>query len=186
VTEHDGKHHGRQPARRTRQASRAGWGEPATSRSTLRPHQGLGIQAVHRRLDAGAITPDLVVSAQRTVGNAVVQRLLRHRIVQTDARLHDTHAPGIDRVSGALTHAPVREPTAAAHHRSAGTVVRRTPDPTKPSAGDGSFRFERQGFVFFGARSVGIRFLVGVPVAEERTSRAALPAIGPQILIASA
>ncbi len=181
VTEHDGKHHGRRLSRRTRQASRAERDEPATPSSILPPLQGLGIQAMHRRLGAGAITPDLVASAQRTVGNAVVQRLLRHRIVQTDARPHDTRAPGTDRVAGAVTRAPVRGPIPAAYHRPAGTVVRRTPDPKKPGASDGAFRFERQGFVFFGSRSDGIRFLVGVPVAGEQTARAALPAIGQRI-----
>jgi hypothetical protein len=160
VNEHDGKHHSRRPSRRTRQQSPAGRGEAATSSSIQSTHQGLGFQAVHRRLGAGAFTPDLVASAQRTVGNAAVQRLLRHRIVQTEAtgpRSHDAHEPG------------------------AGMVVRRTPDDKTPKAGDGAFRFERQGFVFIGTQSDGIRFLVGVPSAEERASRAALPAIGQRI-----
>src|SRR5262249_44925293 len=158
--------------------------EVATSSSILPIPQGLGIQAVQRRLGAGAITPELLASAQRTVGNAVVQRLLQRRIVHaeaTEARPHDAHAPGADQVAGAVTPAPVREPTPTAHPRAAGTLVRRAPDDKKPSAGDGAFRFEREGFVFFGAQSDGIRFLVGVPVAEERTSRAALPALGQRI-----
>jgi hypothetical protein len=171
VTEHHGKHDGRRPSRRTRQASRAERAEVATSSPILPTHLGLGVQAVQRRLGVGAITPDLVASAQRTVGNAVVQRLLRHRIVQADppaARPHDAHAP-------------VRTPILPVHPHADGTVVRRDPDDTKPTAGDGAFRFEREGFVFFGARSDGVRFLVGVPTAEERTSRAALPALGQRI-----
>ncbi len=146
--------------------------------------RGLCIQAVHRRLGAGAITPDLVASAQRTVGNAVVQRLLRHRLVHapaTAARPQDAHQPGGAQVAGAVTRAPVGGPTPAAHHPAAGTLVRRTPDAPRPSASSGAFRSERQGFVFFGTRSDGIRFLVGVPSAEEGTVQKAIPAIGQRI-----
>lgn len=74
MTEHDGKHHGRRPSRPRRQVSRAEPGETATP-STILP----------RRPDAGAIPRDLVASAQRTVGNAAVQRLLRRRTVQVEA-----------------------------------------------------------------------------------------------------
>jgi hypothetical protein len=181
VTEHDGKHHGRRSSRPTRQESRADRGEVAASNSILPPHQGLGVQAVHRRLGTRAITPDLMAIAQRTVGNAVVQRLLWHQSVPTQTRPHRTRAPGTDRVAAAVTRAPVREPIPAAHHRPAGTLVQRTPDPPKPGTGDGMFRIERHGYVFFGARSDGIRFLVGVPAAEETTVQAALPAIGQRI-----
>jgi hypothetical protein len=181
VTEHNGKHHGPRPPRRAQQASRD---ETATPSSTLPIHQSLGIQAVQRRLGTGAITPNLVASAQRTVGNAVVQRLLRHRIVYAEAthdQPRDGLAPVAGRVARAVTRAPVREPTTAVRPSAAGTVVRRDPDTTKPGAGAGAFRFEREGFVFFDARSDGIRFLVGVPIADERASRTALPALGQRI-----
>lgn len=131
MTDHDGKHHGQHHSRQTRQVPRVERDGPVTSLPT---HQSLGLQAVLRGFSAQAITPGLVESAQRTVGNAAVQQLLR-----------------------------------------------RTPDAKPPNAGNDTFRSERQGFVFFGTQSDGIRFLIGVPIDKEGTLRTAIPALGKQI-----
>lgn len=121
--------------------------------------EGLGSRgSVRKRLglptavDHGGVSAvaDLVAGVQRTIGNAAVQRFLG------GGNGHSEPGLGGDRSA----------------------VIWRAPDPTQGNASGTGFRFEQNGFVFFEARSEGMRFLVGVPSEKEKVARGALSALG--------